>query len=86
MKPKASFGNQFRNKLLTILAELDDLGKFNHVREVVAFIGLAPRETISGSSERKRQEWQNNRLCYYAQVGSYYLWCPEIRQNARSKL
>ena len=33
-----------------ILAELDDLGKFNHVREMVAFIGLAPKETISGSS------------------------------------
>jgi Transposase and inactivated derivatives len=34
----------------TILAELDDLGKFTHVREVVAFIGLAPKETLSGSS------------------------------------
>jgi len=33
-----------------ILAELDDLGKFNNVRELVAFIGLAPRETLSGSS------------------------------------
>ena len=33
-----------------ILAELDDLDKFTHVREVVAFIGLAPKETISGSS------------------------------------
>jgi transposase len=33
-----------------ILAELDDLEKFNHVREVVAFIGLAPKETLSGSS------------------------------------
>jgi transposase len=33
-----------------ILAELDDLEKFNHVREIVAFIGLAPRETLSGSS------------------------------------
>ena len=33
-----------------ILAELDDLGKFNHVRELVAFIGLASRETLSGSS------------------------------------
>jgi transposase len=33
-----------------ILAELDDLGKFNHVRELVAFIGLAPKETLSGSS------------------------------------
>jgi transposase len=33
-----------------ILAELDDLEKFNHVRELVAFIGLAPRETLSGSS------------------------------------
>jgi transposase len=34
----------------TILAELDDLEKFTHVREVVAFIGLAPKETLSGSS------------------------------------
>jgi transposase len=33
-----------------ILAELDDLEKFNHVRQMVAFIGLAPRETLSGSS------------------------------------
>ena len=33
-----------------ILAELDDLDKFNHVRELVAFIGLAPKETLSGSS------------------------------------
>ena len=33
-----------------ILAELDDLGNFHHVRELVAFIGLAPRETLSGSS------------------------------------
>jgi transposase len=33
-----------------ILAELDDLEKFNHVRELVAFIGLAPKETLSGSS------------------------------------
>ena len=30
-----------------ILAELDDLEKFNHVRELVAFIGLAPKETLS---------------------------------------
>jgi transposase len=34
----------------TILAELDNLEKFNHVRELVAFIGLAPKETLSGSS------------------------------------
>ena len=33
-----------------ILAELDDLEKFNHVRQMVAFIGLAPKETLSGSS------------------------------------
>jgi hypothetical protein len=33
-----------------ILAELDDLEKFNHVRELVAFIGLVPKETLSGSS------------------------------------
>jgi transposase len=29
---------------------LDNLDKFTHVREMVAFIGLAPKETISGSS------------------------------------
>lgn len=34
----------------TILAELDNLEKFTHVREVVAFIGLAPKETLSGTS------------------------------------
>jgi transposase len=33
-----------------ILAELDDLEKFDHVRQLVAFIGLAPKETLSGSS------------------------------------
>jgi transposase len=33
-----------------LLAELDNLDKFTHVREMVAFIGLAPKETISGSS------------------------------------
>ena len=33
-----------------LLAELDDPDKFNHVREMVAFIGLAPRERLSGSS------------------------------------
>ena len=33
-----------------ILSELDDLEKFNHVRQMVAFIGLAPKETLSGSS------------------------------------
>ena len=33
-----------------ILAELDDLEKFSHVREMVAFIVLAPKETLSGSS------------------------------------
>jgi len=33
-----------------ILAELDGLEKFNHVRELMAFIGLAPKETLSGSS------------------------------------
>jgi transposase len=33
-----------------ILAELYHLDRFNHVRELVAFIGLAPKERISGSS------------------------------------
>ena len=41
-----------------ILAELDDPGKFNHVREMVAFIGLAPKETLSGSSVKGKP-----RLC-----------------------
>jgi transposase len=33
-----------------ILAELYNLDRFNHVRQLVAFIGLAPKEKISGSS------------------------------------
>ncbi len=33
-----------------LLAELDDLEKFKHVHELVAFIWLAPKETLSGSS------------------------------------
>lgn len=33
-----------------ILAEMDKFERFKHVRELVAFIGLAPRETLSGSS------------------------------------
>ena len=41
-----------------ILAELDDLEKFNNVRELVAFIGLAPKETLSGSSMKGKP-----RLC-----------------------
>jgi transposase len=41
-----------------ILAELDGLEKFNHVRELVAFIGLAPKETLSGSSVKNKP-----RLC-----------------------
>jgi transposase len=36
--------------IAVILAELDELDKFSHVRELVAFIGLAPKETLSGSS------------------------------------
>jgi transposase len=36
--------------IAVLLADLDNLGKFTHVRELVAFIGLAPRETLSGSS------------------------------------
>jgi transposase len=36
--------------MAVILAELDNLEKFNHVRELVAFMGLAPKETLSGSS------------------------------------
>src|SRR4030043_772628 len=36
--------------IAAILAELNNLERFNHVRELVAFIGLAPKEKISGSS------------------------------------
>lgn len=36
--------------IAVILAELDNLEKFNYVRELVAFMGLAPKETLSGSS------------------------------------
>lgn len=36
--------------IAAFLAELDDLDRFKHVRELVAFIGLAPKETLSGSS------------------------------------
>lgn len=36
--------------IAALLADLDNLGKFTHVRGLVAFIGLAPRETLSGSS------------------------------------
>jgi len=36
--------------IAVILAELDHFEKFNHVRELVAFIGLAPKETLTGSS------------------------------------
>ncbi len=41
-----------------ILAELYNLDRFNHVRELVAFIGLAPKERISGSSVKGKP-----RLC-----------------------
>jgi transposase len=44
--------------IAVILSELDNLEKFNHVRELVAFIGLAPKETLSGSSIKGRP-----RLC-----------------------
>ena len=46
-----------------ILAELDDLDKFTHVRELVAFIGLAPKETLSGSSIKGKP-----RLCKIGHV------------------
>lgn len=36
--------------IAALLAELDGLDRFKHVRELVAFIGLAPKETLSGSS------------------------------------
>jgi transposase len=44
--------------IAVILAELDNLDKFSHVRELVAFIGLAPKGTLSGSSIKGRP-----RLC-----------------------
>jgi transposase len=46
-----------------LLAELDDMDKFNHVRELVAFIGLAPKETLSGSSIKGKP-----RLCKIGHV------------------
>ena len=46
-----------------LLAELNDLEKFRHVREVVAFIGLAPKETLSGSSIKGKP-----RLCKIGHV------------------
>lgn len=36
--------------IAVLLAELYNLENFKHVRELVAFIGLAPKETLSGSS------------------------------------
>ncbi len=47
-----------KTTIATLLAELDDLEKFKHVRELVAFIGLAPKETLSGSSVKGKP-----RLC-----------------------
>ncbi len=44
--------------IATLLAELDDLERFKHVRQLVAFIGLAPKETLSGSSIKMKP-----RLC-----------------------
>jgi transposase len=49
--------------IAVILAELDNLEKFNHVRELVAFIGLAPKETFSGSSIKGKP-----RLCKVGHV------------------
>jgi transposase len=46
-----------------LLSELNDLEKFRHVREVVAFIGLAPKETLSGSSIKGKP-----RLCKIGHV------------------
>jgi transposase len=99
-----------------LLAELDNLDKFTHVREMVAFIGLAPKETLSGSSikgkprlckignarlrkalympalvsiqcnpmmiafyNRLKEKWQSYCLCNNAEIGSCYLWSPEVR-------
>jgi transposase len=49
--------------IAAILAELDDLKKFLHVRVLVAFIGLAPKETLSGSSIKGKP-----RLCKIGHV------------------
>jgi transposase len=49
-----------------ILADLDDFDKFTHVREMVAFIGLAPKEILSGSSIKGKP-----RLC---KTGIDYRW------------
>jgi len=49
--------------IAVILSELDNLEKFNHVRELVAFIGLAPKETLSGSSIKGKP-----RLCKVGHV------------------
>jgi transposase len=46
-----------------ILAELDNLETFTHVREVVPFIGLAPKETLSGTSIKGKP-----RLCKIGHV------------------
>jgi len=49
--------------IAVILSELDNLEKFKHVRELVAFIGLAPKETLSGSSIKGKP-----RLCKIGHV------------------
>jgi transposase len=49
--------------IAVILSELDHLEKFNHVRELVAFIGLAPKETQSGFSIKGKP-----RLCKVGHV------------------
>ena len=51
-----------KGTIAVILAELDHLEKFSHVRELVAFIGLAPKETLSGSSIKGKP-----RLCKVGQ-------------------
>jgi transposase len=49
--------------IAVILAEWDNLEKFNPVRELVAFIGLAPKETLPGSSIKGKP-----RLCKVGHV------------------
>ena len=49
--------------IAVIMAELDYPDKFHHVRELVAFIGLAPKETLSGSSIKGKP-----RLCKTGQA------------------
>ncbi|MCL5019422.1 MAG: transposase [Patescibacteria group bacterium] len=66
--------------IAAILAELDNLGKIKQVQELVAFIGLAPKETLSESSIKSKP-----RLCKigHAHLGKslYMSMLVSIRYN-----